>query len=147
MTDLTLSDEQPHQFDKHGPQTAEEMGRHPTLRERAEYDLLTFNPLSNYIEVWHTRDNKPETVVRKWITANKDRLQTYDIGKRELTANISGTYERAWANIRDDYEWLTKERTERTDSEQGEQTCPLCGEDGLQNLPNHMRGCDGESSS
>lgn len=143
MTNLKLSDESTHELDKDGPKTAEELGGHPTLHQRSTYDLLKFAPLANYREVWHTPNTDPEAVVRKWIAANDERLEIRDIGKRELTANMSGPYEDAWATIRDEYEWLTKERSKRTDTEQNKQTCPLCGTDGIQNLPNHMRGCNG----
>lgn len=143
MTRLTLSDDEPNRIEKHGPATSDELGGHPSLAERSKYDVLKFNPLSNYRAVWHTPTHNPETVVRTWVDANEDMLRAYDIGHRELTANLTDPYVDAWRRIRDEYEWLRKKRDQKDMSEHSRHACPLCGETNIQNLPKHMRGCDG----
>ena len=134
-----------HRLERDGPKTADELGGHPSLSERAEYDLLQLNPLPNFKCVWHTPSHDPKDALEVWLDANEERLKAYDVGKRRITANLSDPYLDAWAGIRDDYDWLEKERAEPDRSEQSSRSCPRCGKENVKNLPRHLRACDGDS--
>jgi len=145
MTEIDLSQTDTHPLENSGPQTSNELGGHPKVRVRDAFDLLRFNPLSNFLVVWHTSDHDPTVVVRKWLTANRDRLEAHDKSAREICANLTTPYDDAWDTVKDDFEWITRHDAGGNQAPQRETSCPKCDADDVKNLPRHLRACDGET--
>lgn len=143
MGEADLSGTDTHPVERNGPQTSGEFGGHPKVHVRNEYDLLRFNPLSNFKIVWHTADHAPEVVVRKWLTANRERLEAHEKSAREISSNLTTPYDDAWDAVKNEFEWVTRHNAGGNQAPQREQTCPKCNKDDVKNLPRHLRGCDG----
>lgn len=128
-----------------GPQTVEELGRHPSPDERRVYAVRSFNPMPATTRVWHLARHDPRRVVRRWLAVNRSTLRQQDVSQRTLSTRLSGSHRAAWDEMKtaDQYDWLQHDYDggDQPDEKQAI-SCPNCGEP-QKDLPAHLPGCDG----
>ena len=131
-----------------GPQTTNELGRHPGPDERRIYAIRQFNPRPGTTRIWYLERHDAGRVLKRWLVENRQSLRNMDATQRSLSASLSNRMSDELQFLLDqDHFTFLREQNDGGD-QPGETTkipCPECGVP-QGNLPNHLP-CDGEADA